>query len=212
VTPTEPHAPEKLPVNTPPIQNLRGRRIAAGATLAACVAMLGLSFAAVPLYKMFCSATGYNGTTQVAEIAPLYHGSRTLTVAFDANVAPGLRWSFAPETEREPVLTGETKTVFFKVTNLSDQEVTARAGYNVSPGISGAYFDKINCFCFTEQTLAAHETVEMPVVFFLDPALEKDKDMADVSEVTLSYTFFPVKSGTGAVAKQAEESKTRSRL
>jgi len=187
----------------------KNHRIAALATIAACFIMLGMSFAAVPLYRMFCQATGFGGTTQVAEKAPTLHGKRTLTVNFDSNVAPGLKWAFAPEVSRIEAQTGETKTVFFKVTNLSDKPVTARAGYNVSPDISGAYFDKINCFCFTEQTLEPHETVEMPVVFFLDPALEQDKDMAVVDEVTLSYTFFPVKS---TPAKQANEAQDRPKL
>lgn len=191
--------------------NKRHRTVALSVCTAA-FAMLGLSFAAVPLYRAFCSATGYGGTTQVAEVAPLYHGIRRLTVSFDANVAPGLNWTFAPETERVSLLTGETKTVFFKVVNQTDHEITARAGYNVSPGISGAYFDKINCFCFTEQTLGPHETAEMPVVFFLDPALEKDRDMADVAEITLSYTFFLVKPAVPAVAAKVDQVKDKSRL
>jgi len=200
---------QKPQAGTTDTRKRRGQRIAALSTVAACFAMLGLSFAAVPLYRMFCSATGFNGTTQVAEKAPTLRGKRTLTVNFDANVAPGLNWSFEPEVSRLDAQTGATKTVFFKVTNRSDKDVTARAGYNVSPGVSGAYFDKINCFCFTEQTLGPHETVEMPVVFFLDPALEQDKDMAVVDEVTLSYTFFPVKS---TPAKQANEAQDRPKL
>ncbi len=200
--------------NSPPpakTKQSRQRFVALGAA-AAVGAMLGLSYAAVPLYRMFCAATGFGGTTQVAEHAPSIHGTRSLTVSFDTNVAPGLNWSFAPETPRLSVLTGETQTVFFKVTNRSDEEVTARAGYNVSPDISGAYFDKINCFCFTEQKLGPHETVEMPMVFFLDPALEKDRDMAGVAEVTLSYTFFPVKAPAPAVAVKTDQVKDKSRL
>jgi cytochrome c oxidase assembly protein subunit 11 len=184
----------------------------AWAVAGAVGAMLGLSYASVPLYRMFCSATGFGGTTQVAEAAPLQHGKRKLRVNFDTNVAPGLSWSFAPETSRVSLVPGETQTVFFKVVNLTGHEVTARAGYNVSPDLSGAYFDKINCFCFTEQTLGPHETAEMPVVFFLDPALEKDKDMADISEITLSYTFFPVKKTPPALATQAKPETNKSRL
>ncbi len=190
----------------------KSKRLLAAGVVAVVGAMLGMSYAAVPLYRMFCAATGFGGTTQVAEHAPSNHGTRRLTVSFDANVAPGLDWSFAPETPRISVLTGETQTVFFKVTNRTDREVTARASYNVSPDISGAYFDKINCFCFTEQTLAPHETAEMPVVFFLDPALEQDKDMAVVAELTLSYTFFPVKSAAPAVAVKTDPAKDKSRL
>jgi len=187
-------------------------RLMAGLVVCAVAAMLGLSYAAVPLYRMFCSATGFGGTTQVAEAAPLHHGTRKLRVSFDTNVALGLNWSFTPETERVSLVTGETKTVFFKVVNLTDREVTARAGYNVSPDVSGAYFDKINCFCFTEQTLGPHETAEMPVVFFLDPALEKDKDMDDIAEITLSYTFFPVKKAAPSIATQATPETNKSRL
>jgi cytochrome c oxidase assembly protein subunit 11 len=187
-------------------------RLVAGLAVATVAVMLGMSFAAVPLYRAFCSATGFGGTTQVAEVAPLHHGTRKLTVSFDANVAPGLPWSFAPETARTSMVTGETKTVFFKVVNLSDREITARAGYNVSPDISGAYFDKINCFCFTEQTLAPHETAEMPVVFFLDPKLEQDSDMTNIAEITLSYTFFLVKSAPAAIATQTAPENNKSRL
>jgi cytochrome c oxidase assembly protein subunit 11 len=187
------------------------QRLVAACVITAVGAMLGLSYAAVPLYRMFCAATGFGGTTQVAEAAPLQHGTRKLTVSFDTNVAPGLGWSFTPETRRVSIVSGETTTVFFKVVNLTDHDTIARAGYNVSPDISGAYFDKINCFCFTEQRLGPHETVEMPVVFFLDPALEKDKDMANIAEITLSYTFFPVKASPPAMAK-ADPVKDKSRL
>jgi cytochrome c oxidase assembly protein subunit 11 len=193
-------------------QEPKSHRLVAAIVVAAVVVMLGLSYAAVPLYRMFCAATGFGGTTQVAEIAPLHHGTRRLTVSFDTNVAPGLGWSFAPEIQRVSLVTGETKTVFFKVVNLTDHVTTARAGFNVSPDISGAYFDKINCFCFTEQTLGPHETAEMPVVFFLDPALEKDSDMANVAEITLSYTFFAVKSAHPALAKQGDTDQSRSKL
>jgi len=155
--------------------------------------MLALSFAAVPLYRAFCAATGYAGTTQVAKAAPATTGRRELTVRFDANVAPGLAWKFAPETPEIRLLTGQTATIFYKVTNSSDSDSAARAAYNVSPESAGAYFDKISCFCFEEQKLGPHETAELPVVFFLDPALEQDATMASVQSVTLSYTFFAVK-------------------
>ncbi|ACB94376.1 cytochrome c oxidase assembly protein [Beijerinckia indica] len=155
--------------------------------------MLGLSFAAVPLYRMFCAATGYGGTTQVAKEAPAAPGQREIIVRFDANVARGLPWSFAPETAQIRLRTGTVATVFYKVTNQADHEVSAQAMYNVTPENSGGYFDKISCFCFSEQTLAAHETVDMPVVFFLDPALEQDATMKGVDQITLSYTFFASK-------------------
>jgi cytochrome c oxidase assembly protein subunit 11 len=162
--------------------------------------MVGLSFAAVPLYRLFCAATGYGGTTQVAHAAPSKPGKRVLTVRFDANVAPGLPWKFAPEAPSVSLRTGETKTIFYKVTNTADRPISATAAYNVSPDQAGSYFDKLACFCFSEQTLKAHETAEWPVVFFLDPALEQDETMKDVGAVTLSYTFFASKNLPGKSA------------
>ena len=162
--------------------------------------MVGLSFAAVPLYRLFCAATGYGGTTQVAHAGPSEPGQRVLTVRFDANVAPGLPWQFTPETPSVSLRTGETMTVFYKVTNSADRPVSATAAYNVSPDQAGSYFDKLACFCFSEQTLQAHETAEWPVVFFLDPALEQDETMNGVGAITLSYTFFASKN---APAKSA---------
>jgi cytochrome c oxidase assembly protein subunit 11 len=177
-------------------QNIHSRRdrrhrawIAAGVILVTG-SMLGLSFAAVPLYKIYCARTGFAGTTQVARVAPTVKGKRELVVHFDSNVAPGLELSFVPETQQLKLLTGQTATVFFRVTNLSDHEIAARAVYNVSPGQTGAYFDKIACFCFAEQHFGAHASVEMPVVFFLDPALEQDETMDGIEEITLSYTFY----------------------
>jgi cytochrome c oxidase assembly protein subunit 11 len=167
------------------------------------VVMLGLSYAAVPLYRMFCQATGFGGTTQVAKVAPALRGKRTLIVRFDANVGPGLDWQFEPETPKVALRTGETATVFFHVINRSDHETAAQALYNVTPEVTGGYFDKISCFCFSEQRLGPHESADMPVVFFLDPALEQDESMNGVEEVTLSYTFFPVKAKTAAAAAGA---------
>jgi cytochrome c oxidase assembly protein subunit 11 len=183
--------------------------IAAGVVLVTA-SMLGLSFAAVPLYRIFCARTGFAGTTQLAEAAPAVKGKRMLIVRFDTNVGPGLALSFAPETPQIKVLTGQTATVFFKVTNLSDQEMAARAVYNVSPGQTGAYFDKIACFCFSEQHFGPHQTMEMPVVFFLDPALEHDETMDGIEEITLSYTFYP--APTAAPLTAASESGGAPRL
>ncbi|GAC1333921.1 MAG: cytochrome c oxidase assembly protein [Beijerinckiaceae bacterium] len=168
--------------------------------------MVGASFAAVPLYRLFCAATGYGGTIQVAHVAPAEQGKRSLTVRFDANVAPGLPWRFEPETPSVSVKTGETKTIFYKVTNNADHPVSGTAMYNVSPDQAGSYFDKLACFCFAEQTLGPHETAEWPVVFFLDPALEQDETMRHVGAITLSYTFFASKNSP-AVAAQAENRK-----
>ena len=137
----------------------------------------------------FASVTGFAGTTQRAAEAPALKGKRVITVRFDANVAPGLPWSFEAETAAVELRTGATATVYFKVHNRSSRETAAKAAYNVSPGVSGAYFDKISCFCFSQQRLAPNETAELPVVFFLDPKLEQDETMKGVEEITLSYTL-----------------------
>jgi cytochrome c oxidase assembly protein subunit 11 len=171
--------------------------------------MVGLSFAAVPLYRLFCAATGYGGTTQVAHGTPSELGKRVLTVRFDANVAPGLPWQFSPETPSVSLRTGETQTVFYKVTNNADHPISATAAYNVSPDQAGSYFDKLACFCFAEQTLKAHETAEWPVVFFLDPALEQDETMRHVAAVTLSYTFFASKNSPAKAADKSADNRTR---
>jgi cytochrome c oxidase assembly protein subunit 11 len=158
--------------------------------LGLAIGMVGLTFAAVPFYYAFCRATGFAGTTQVAKQGAGERGARTIKVSFVANVAPGLDWSFEPETESVDVRTGATTTVFFRFHNNSDHETVSHAVYNVTPEVSGAWFDKISCFCFTEQHLGPHESAELPVVFFLDPKLEGDPDMDVVSEITLSYTLF----------------------
>ena len=188
---------------TPNVER-RHRKVALAIT-GVVVAMTGLAFASATLYEMFCRATGYGGTTQVATQGSATRGERTLTVRFDANVGNGLPWSFAPETPSLKARTGETQTVFYKVTNHSDREWTALAAYNVSPDQSGIYFTKISCFCFSEQKLGPGETAEWPVVFYLDPALEKDEVMAKVDSVTLSYTFFPSKKQPGARADAAAD-------
>ena len=157
----------------------------------AAIGMLGMSYAAIPLYRAFCAATGFAGTTQVRRVAPKEEGKRFITVHLDANVGAGLALDFAPEVQQVTVRTGQTATVFFKVTNTADHVQVARAVYNVTPGQTGAYFDKLACFCFNAQRFAPHQTVEMPVVFFLDPALEKDETMKDINEISLSYTFYP---------------------
>ena len=170
-------------------------------------AMVGLTYASVPLYRMFCQATGFEGTTQVAKVAPAVEGARSFTVRFDGNVAPGLPWTFEPETPEITLRTGATATVYFKVRNNAGRATRGRAEYNVSPGQMGAYFDKIACFCFSEQTLGPSETMDMPVVFFLDPALEKDKTLNAVDAVTLSYTFFPAREPSPPVAAAVESGK-----
>jgi cytochrome c oxidase assembly protein subunit 11 len=189
----------------------RNHWVAAGAAIAA-LAMVGAAYAAVPLYFLFCRATGFAGTTQVASAAPALKGQRVLTVRFDANVAPGLAWSFEPETASVALRTGATATVYFKVHNRLSRETAATAVYNVSPEVAGAYFDKISCFCFTEQHLGPNETAELPVVFFLDPKLEQDETLNRVAEITLSYTLFAATNSDSPVAAAPEVKNGKSRL
>ncbi|HEX2580791.1 MAG TPA: cytochrome c oxidase assembly protein [Dongiaceae bacterium] len=162
------------------------------AVLAGIVAsMIGLSLASVPLYRLFCQVTGYNGTTQRAvAVVPAHPDARVVRVFFSATVARGLPWKFYPELTSVAVRVGEQKMVSFIAENEGDAPVTGQASYNVWPDIFGAYFTKIQCFCFTQQTLQPHEKVRMPVVFFLDPALLSDPLMKSLNEVTLAYTFF----------------------
>jgi cytochrome c oxidase assembly protein subunit 11 len=165
---------------------------------AACGALVGMmaaaAFAAVPLYNWFCRTTGFAGTPLVASTAPGEVLARKITVRFDANVTGGLPWRFEPETNEVEVRIGETVTVNYMVTNLAARETVGQASYNVSPPTAGAYFSKINCFCFTEQRLQPGETREMPVVFFVDPALAKDPEHDGLPTITLSYTMYPVRS------------------
>ena len=178
-----------------PTRNAKRRRLAVAGVTALCVGgMVGLSYAAVPLYAAFCKATGYGGTTQVALAAPLAQGNRKITVRFDANVAPGLPWVFEPENASLDIVPGQTVTAYYKVRNTSNRATAAVAAYNVAPDITGAYFNKISCFCFNEVRMGPNETAELPVVFFLDPALEKDAALNAVGELTLSYTFFAAKT------------------
>lgn len=169
------------------------RLIGAGGALLA-LTMVGLTYAAAPFYSAFCRATGYEGTPQVVKANVDAEGRRILRVAFDANVAPGLGWSFEPETDSIRLRTGQTATVYFRVRNLRDSEAAARATFNVAPEVSGGWFDKISCFCFSEQHLGPRESAEWPVVFFLDPKLETDPSMARVDSITLSYTLFAAPS------------------
>jgi len=177
------------------------------------VLMVGASYAAVPFYNWFCRTTGFNGTTQVATAAPSSAPlSRKIAVRFDANVAPGLPWKFEPEQTEIEVNIGQVVTVFYSVTNQAARITTGQAAYNVAPLTVGAYFQKINCFCFTEQTMAAGETREMPVVFYVDPALVKDSDNDGLNGITLSYTFYPVRDPAARPLAAGEPDKREGRL
>jgi cytochrome c oxidase assembly protein subunit 11 len=153
-------------------------------------AMVGAAYAAVPLYNMFCRATGFGGTTQVSSSAPAQELGRELTIRFDSNVTPGLPWKFVPEQNSIRLRIGEVATVHYKVINEAARTITAQASYNVTPTTVGAYFDKINCFCFTEQTMKPGETREMTVVFYVDPKIVDDRDQDPLTTITLSYTFY----------------------
>ncbi len=159
--------------------------------------MTGLGYASVPLYRLFCQATGLNGTTQRAEVAP-GAVNRQVRINFDTNVSPKLAWSFRPESPSETVDIGARDMAFFTATNNSDHPITGTATFNVSPAQAGRYFTKIQCFCFTQQTLKPHETARMPVIFFVDPKILKDADASGIDTITLSYTFYPVDSAKAA--------------
>ena len=162
--------------------------------------MTGLSFAAVPLYRLFCEVTGYGGTTQRAEAAPDPVLDREIVVRFDANVS-GLPWSFKPEVPQIRVKLGETALVNFVAVNDGSAPTIGTAAYNVEPGLTGAYFNKIECFCFTEQELGPGERIEMPVQFFVSPDLADDRDLRAIRTITLSYTFFPAVPARQPVAQ-----------
>lgn len=172
---------------------------------AAFFGMVGAAFAAVPLYKAFCAATGFDGNPRRAQAASGEVLDKTVTVRFDANVN-GLPWTFTALQQSQQVKIGETKLAFFKVTNHASTPITARAVYNVTPETAGAYFNKLQCFCFSDQTIAAGATVEMPVLYFIDPGFAKDIDTKGEPQVTLSYTFFPaVKSQKTAAAPKGDK-------
>lgn len=160
-----------------------------GPCLIGLAIMCGLVAYSPELYRAFCGATGYGGTTQRAYTDPTTTSERTVTVAFDSNVAPGLPWRFEPEQRSVTVHLGEQKLVFFSAENLSDETTVGHASFNVTPETSGIHFNKIQCFCFNEERLDPHQKVDMPVVFYVDSAFAKDTDMDHVDTITLSYTF-----------------------
>ena len=168
--------------------------------------MVGASFAAVPFYNWFCRTTGYGGTTQRAEAAPKHTTDRIITVYFDSNVAAGLPWQFQPERRTVDVKLGEVVTIYYKVINEAARVTTGQAAYNVNPTTTGIYFEKINCFCFTQQTLKPGESRDMAVVFYVDPKLAKDSEQNGTNMITLSYTFYPAKPPDQPVAAGAAPS------
>jgi cytochrome c oxidase assembly protein subunit 11 len=172
--------------------------------------MVGAAYASVPFYNWFCRVTGFAGTTQVATAPPSEVLARKITVRFDANVTGGLPWQFAPEQTSIEVRLGEVVTVNYRVVNESARETTGNASYNVTPLTTGLYFQKINCFCFTEQSLKPGERRDMAVVFYIDPSLIKDADADTLDTITLSYTFYPVRNPSPPAADNSGAGAGRS--
>jgi cytochrome c oxidase assembly protein subunit 11 len=174
-------------------------------------AMVGLTYASVPLYRVFCQVTGFGGTTQRADAAPEKTVDRRMTIVFDANTAPSLPWIFEPVQRSLEVKVGEENFAHYRATNTSDHAVTGTAVFNVTPDIAGAYFNKIQCFCFTRQTLKAGQSVDLPVSFFVDPAIVDDRGMDRINTITLSYTFYPA-AAPDAVSSTEKGSSTETNL
>jgi cytochrome c oxidase assembly protein subunit 11 len=176
------------------------------AIFAGAFAMLGAAYAAVPLYRIFCQMTGYGGTIQRAKTAADHVAANTVRVRFDANVN-GLPWEFQPDQRVITVKLGETAQVSYTARNLSNQPTTGTAAFNVTPDVAGAYFNKLQCFCFTEQSLKPGEAVHMPVTLFVDPSMLEDPSAKGVPEITLSYTFYPAKKPAAATIKPVAMSR-----
>ena len=172
------------------------------------VAMVGLSFASVPLYRLFCQATGLGGTTQRAATAPVKVAGALVTVRFDAETAPDLGWEFRPLQGSVAVLPGEEQKIFYRAVNKTGAPVTATATYNVTPAKAGIYFDKLQCFCFSEQHLAPGESADMGVVFFVDPDILSDPNTRDVRTITLSYTMFRAHDSAPPTASAAPPARS----
>lgn len=191
----------------------RNRVVFASLLLVVC-SMTALSFAAVPLYRLFCQVTGFGGTTQIAIAAPDGVFDRLITVRFNSDIAPDLPWAFRPVQREVEVRVGEEKLAFYEATNRSEETLVGAAVFNVTPLKAGLYFSKIHCFCFEEQKLKPGESAEMPVSFFIDPEILRDPNLDDVETITLSYTFFRALSGEeqtkGRGARTAIEGKAAS--
>lgn len=182
----------------------------------ACVSMFGLmvgmAYAAVPLYDLFCRVTGFGGTPQVADVGSDVVIDRVITVRFDGNVKKTLPWDFKPEQRSVTLKMGESAQLAYVARNVGEKTTVGTSTFNVWPPSAGAYFNKLDCFCFTEQPLEAGESVEMPVVFFVDPEMDKDPELKNVKEITLSYTFFPVEQPERPVAARADAPEAETNL
>ena len=199
---TEPDQPE--------VAKSRSNRRVVIACSAFVASMLGVSYAAVPLYELFCQVTGYGGTIQRTEQLSDTILDRTVKVRFDANTAAGLPWDFKPVQREVEVRIGETILVNYTATNTADVSTTGQATFNVTPMSAGAYFNKVQCFCFTETELKSGESMEMPVLFFVDPAIVEAAETQNIDAITLSYTFFPhgTQKPVAAVAEPVQDNNT----
>jgi cytochrome c oxidase assembly protein subunit 11 len=185
-----------------PRSGSRNRRLAI-ALAAGTVGMIGLAYAAVPLYTLFCQVTGFGGATRTAEAPAPREGKTQVTVVFDANVTDSLGWAFRPEQEKVVLKTGETRTVSYRLENPTAKPTVGIASFNVTPEVAGQYFNKLQCFCFTEQVMKAGEARDETVTFFIDPAIEQDPQFEGLHTITLSYTFFPDKKPVTEAGKAA---------
>ena len=195
-------APAEVPVRS----NRRTAMIMAGVALG----MLGLGFAAVPLYRIFCQVTGFGGTTMrvsEARAATVKAGSQSISVRFDANVDRGLGWQFQPQQVTQDMRIGQRKQAFYWAENTSSEPITGVASFNVEPEQAGKYFNKIQCFCFNQQTRQPGQKVDMPVIYFVDPAIAEDPETRDIKQITLSYTFHKAADGTAKALDRADPAR-----
>ena len=188
----------------------RRNRATVALLISVVAGMVGLSFASVPLYRLFCAATGFGGATQRAEAPPARAAAGLITVRFDAQVAPGLDWEFRPLESAIAVHPGAQSQIYFRAVNRTAAPVTAQAVYNVTPTKAGIYFDKLQCFCFNSQTLAPGQSVDMAVVFFVDPDILTDPSTSEVRSITLSYTMFHAPEAASPTASAAPRSQPAS--
>jgi cytochrome c oxidase assembly protein subunit 11 len=194
-------------------KKVRSNRVVAGVCLAVFAGMVGMAYASVPLYRVFCQMTGYGGTTRRVEQYSDKILDRTITVRFDANVSGGLPWVFEPVQRDVTMRIGETTKIGYRATNLFETPTNGRASFNVTPETAGAYFNKVECFCFTDTKLKPGETVEMPVVFYVDPDIVNVPELKDLKTITLSYTFFPIEGEKPvAAAPKAEGGKASANI
>lgn len=195
---------------TPDPSKQRTNRVVAGVCVAFFVGMVGMAYAAVPLYDMFCRVTGYGGTTQRVEQYSDTILDRKITIHFDANTSGGIPWDFKPIQREVSLRIGETTQVAYEARNMFDRATAGRATFNVAPSLAGAYFNKVECFCFTDTTLKPGEKLDMPVVFYVDPAIVDVPELKDIRTITLSYTFFPIEGEQpAAAASEAGPGNTR---